>query len=462
MNLQRMLRPKSIAVIGISLSNDRHPANIIFSKNNFRHPVDVYPVNPRGGLFHGKKVYKNMSEIPGPVDLAVISARAEYCPGILQECIKCNAGGAAVISGGFAETGNPELQEAMVRMAEEADFPFIGPNCLGLYVPEVADTFFLPSERIVKPGKGNVAVVSQSGGILVDQMVKFAGEGVGLSLGLSIGNKAFIGEIELLNYLIQDEDTKVITFYIEGFGKNEGRDFMIAAGKSPKPVIVLKSGKSEGGSRAVTSHTASIGGNYKIFSDIAIQHGVIEAKNEQELISFCESLSCFQQSIKGNIGIITGSGGHGAMAVDFCDERGLSVAEFDKNCQEELRSALSPSIGQIASLGNPLDLTGSATDEDFINMAEALSRQPDIDCIMLLLLPYLPGITLDLGARLGQVYENEGKPMIAYVPHVERYRMLIEGFEQSKVPVSPSIEGAVLMAEAMKRCKPGVCEPLMA
>ena len=453
MNLQHMLRPKNIAVVGISLSNDRHPANIIFTKNHFRNPVKVYAVNPRGGIFHGQRVYTSISEIPEPVDLAVISARAEFCPNILKECIESGVGGAAVISGGFAETGNLELQNTMADMAEEADFPFIGPNCLGLYIPEVADTFFLPSERIVKPSKGNVAIVSQSGGILVDQMVKFAGEGIGISLGLSIGNKAVIGEIELLKYLIQDKNTEVITFYIEGLGNYEGREFMIAAGKSPKPVVVMKAGKSAGGSRAVTSHTASIGGNYKIFSDIALQHGVIEAKNEQELISFCESLSCFKKSIKGRLGIITGSGGHGAMAVDFCDERGLSVAEFSRNYQEELRAKLSPSISQIASLGNPLDLTGSASDEDFIHIAESLSRQTDVDCILLLLLPYLPGITLDLGARLGQVYENEGKPMIAYVPHVERYRMLIEGFEQSKVPVSPSIEGAVLMAEAMKRCK---------
>jgi acyl-CoA synthetase (NDP forming) len=454
MNLQSMLRPKTIAVIGISLSNDRHPANIIFSKNHFRNPVRVYPVNPRGGKFHGENVYRTISDIPETVDLAVISARAEFCPDILKECINSGAGGAAVISGGFAETGNSDLQNTMVEMAEEAEFPFIGPNCLGLYVPELADTFFLPSERIVKPKKGNVAIVSQSGGILVDQMVKFTGEGIGISLGLSIGNKAVIGELELLEYLIQDNNTEVITFYIEGFGKNEGRDFMIAAGKSPKPVVILKAGKSAGGSRAVKSHTASIGGNYKIFSDIALQHGVIEARNEQELISFCESLSCFRKSIEGKLGIITGSGGHGAMAVDFCDERGLSVVEFKSSFQEELRSKLSPSIGQIASLGNPLDLTGSATDDDFINMAETLSRQSEVDCILLLLLPYLPGITLDLGARLGQIYENEGKTMIAYVPHVERYRMLIEGFEQSKVPVSPSIEGAVLMAEAMKRCKP--------
>ncbi len=456
MNLQRMLRPQSIAVIGVSLSNDTHPANIIFTKNHFRQPVKAYPVNPKGGKLHGDTVYTSISDIPDKVDLAVISARAEFCPQILEECIKSGAGGAAVISGGFAETGNIDLQNKMVHMAEEADFPFIGPNCLGLYVPDVVDTFFLPSERMVKPENGNVAVVSQSGGILVDQMVKFAGEGVGISLGLSIGNKAVIGEMELLDYLIRDENTDVITFYIEGFGNNEGREFMLAAGRSPKPVVVLKAGKSAGGSRAVTSHTASMGGNYKIFSDIALQHNVIEAKNEQELISFCESLSCYQQYNPGRLGIITGSGGHGAIAVDFCDERGLSVTEFDSNYQNELRTKLSPSIAQIASLGNPLDLTGSATDIDFIHMAEALSRQPDIDCILLLLLPYLPGITLDIGARLSQVCHNEGKPMIAYVPHVERYRMLIEGFEQNRVPVSPSIEGAVLMAEAMKRCKP--CE----
>lgn len=454
MNLQRMLKPKSIAVIGISTSNDRHPANIIFTKNHFRQPVKVFPVNPKGGKFHGVDVYHGVSEIPGSVDLAVIAAKAEFCPDILKECINSGAGGAAVISGGFAETGNADLQTKMSEIAGEADFPFIGPNCLGLYIPEVTDTFFLPSERIIKPDKGNVAIVSQSGGILIDQMVKFADEGVGVSLGLSIGNKAIIGEIELLNYLISDNDTEVITFYIEGFGNNEGREFMIAAGKSPKPVVVLKAGKSAGGSRAVSSHTASIGGDYKIFSDIAAQHGVIEAKNEQELVSFCESLSCYQKKIEGNVGIITGSGGHGALAVDFCDERGIRVTEFNQMYQNDLRSRLSPSIGAIASLANPLDLTGSATDDDFIHMAEALSRSPEVDCILLLLLPYLPGITLDLGARLSQVYQSERKPMIAYVPHVERYRMLIEGFEQSKVPVSPSIEGAVLMAEAMKRCRP--------
>ncbi len=454
MKLETLFHPRIMAVIGVSLINDRHPANVIFNKNNLRHPVTVYPVNPRGGTLQGCKVYTGVSEIPEKVDLAVIAARAEHCPEILSDCIRAGVGGAAVISGGFAETGRRDLQDRMSVLARENDFPFVGPNCLGIYSPGYVDTFFLPSERLVRPSPGNVAVVSQSGGILVDQMVKFAGEGVGLSLALSIGNKAMIRELDLLRYLIEDPETSVIAFYIEGFDKNEGREFVIAAGDSPKPVIVLKAGKSAAGSRAVISHTASLGGDYKVFSEVLSQYGVVEAENEFELVSFCESLSCYQRSIEGNIGIITGSGGHGALAVDFCSGLGLQTPAFSETLQGQLRETLSPSIREIASLANPVDLTGSGTDDDFIQVTEILSRSPEIDCILVLLLPYLPGITLDLGARLSRIQQNEGRPLIAYVPHVERYRMLIEGFELNQIPVSPSIEGAVLMAEAMRRCKP--------
>jgi acyl-CoA synthetase (NDP forming) len=316
------------------------------------------------------------------------------------------------------------------------------------------DTFFLPSERMVRPDLGNVAIVSQSGGILVDQMIKFAGEGIGLSRAVSIGNKALIKELDLLNYFAQDTETKVIAFYVEGFGKHEGRDFVLAASKCLKPVILLKAGKSPGGSRAVSSHTASLAGDYVTFSTVLSQYGVVEAKNELELVSFCESLSCYQRSIEGKVGIVTGSGGHGALAVDICSSHGLSVPLLSEQAQKEIRKNLSSSVQPIASVTNPLDLTGSAVDDDFVFATSYLSRRPEIDCIAILLLPYLPGITSDLGDRLSQVYQQEHKPLVAYVPHVEKYRMLIEGFELNRIPVSPSIEGAVLMTEAMRRSKP--------
>ena len=443
-----------MAVIGVSLSNDRHPANVVYNKNRLRYPLEVYPVNPRGGFLQRVKIFERISDIPQKIDLAVIAVRADLVPDVIEECIKAHVGGAVVISGGFAEVGQVELQDRMTDLARKADFPVIGPNCLGIYSPSFADTFFLPIERMVRPESGNVALISQSGGILVDQMLKFADEGVGLSLAISIGNKALIREIDLLNYFANDPATKVIAFYVEGFGKNEGREFVLAADKCPKPVIIMKSGKSPEGSRAVSSHTASLAGDYRVFSQILSQHCVVEAKNDAELVSFCESLSCYQRAINGKVGIITGSGGHGAMAVDACSGYGIETPTLSEETQKEILEALSPSIRSIASVANPIDLTGSAVDEDFFAVAKILSETREIDCVIMLLLPYLPGITSDLGAMLSQEFQRTAKPLIAYVPNVEKYRMLIEGFELNRVPVSSSIEGAVSMVEAMRRCRP--------
>jgi acetyltransferase len=440
-----------MAVVGVSLTNDRHPANVIYNKNHLRLKAEVFPVNNRGGALQGEKVYPHVSDIPGKVDLAVIATQAQIVPGIIEECIQAGVGGAVIISGGFSESGRKDLQESIVSIARKAGFPFIGPNCLGIYSPPYIDTFFIPGERMMRPEKGKVALVSQSGGILVDYLIKLTEEGVGLSLAVSIGNKALIREVDLLEYFQDDPETKVIAFYVEGFGQGEGREFVLKAGQCTKPVVVLKAGKTSMGVEAISSHTASIAGDYEVFSSIFSQCGVVEAKNESELISSCEVLSCYQNPIEGNIGIITCSGGHGAIAVDACVSHGLSVTALTEKDQREIREKVSPRIQAIASFKNPIDLTGSAVDDDFIAVAQCLSGREDVDCIVVLLLPYVPGITSDLGARLSQISRQDGKSLIAYVPHVEKYRMFIEGFQLNQVPVAHSIEDAVHMAEALRR-----------
>jgi acetyltransferase len=454
-NLAPLFLPKSIAVIGLSTSNDNHPANVIFNKNLLRYPIKSYAVNPKGGSLNGEKVFSSVSALPEPVDLAVIAVRADYVLPVLKGCIENGVKGAIIISGGFAEAGKNVLQQELADLASKHNFPFIGPNCLGLYSPGVVDTFFLPTERMVQPASGDVAVVSQSGGILVDLLVKFAREGVGVSSAISIGNKAQIREMQLLEFLSSDPRTRVIAFYIEGFSRNEGREFVQLAQQCKKPIIVLKSGKTSAGSRAVSSHTASLAGDYRVFSSVLSQHGIIEAVNENELVSYCEALSCYPDiRTEGNVGIISGSGGHGALAVDACIEQGLNVPQFPASVQDSLRNVFSDSIRSIASLANPVDLTGSALESDFVAAVEQFCAIDDIDCILLLMLPYLPGISSDLGARLGQVYRKFGKPLVAYVPHVEKYQMLIEGFELSHVPVASSIESAVNMTRVLRRCRP--------
>ena len=453
LHISNLFKPKTIAVVGVSLTNDSHPANVIYSKLLLRYPVKVYPINPRGGQIRRDRVYTDISKVPTKVDLAVIATRAAHVPDIVEGCIRQKVKGAVIISGGFAEVGCADLQQRLVTIAREAGFPFIGPNCLGIYAPGVFDTFFLPGERLVRPEEGHVALVSQSGGVLVDQMVKFAQQGVGLSLAVSIGNKALIREVDLLDYLAADPNTRVIAFYVEGFAENEGRQFVQAASKLKKPVIVLKAGKTDAGSRAVTSHTASLAGDYRVFSAALAQHGIVEAQDEYEMVSFCESLSCYPQSIQGRVGIVTVSGGHGALATDACSRMGLKVPQLSEETQNNVRSVLSDRIRTIAAVSNPIDLTGSAVDEDFVAAAAAISQADEIDSVLLLLLPYSPGVSADLGARLSYVYQREGKPLVTYVPHVDKFRMLIEGFELNNVPVSASINGAVLMVEAMRRCR---------
>jgi acetyltransferase len=296
-----LFNPKTIAVLGVSLTNDRHPANVIYNKIHLRYPVKVYPVNPRGGQFQRDRVYADIADIPARIDLAVVAARAEFVPDILERCI--------------------------------------GPNCLGIYAPTRFDTFFLPGERLVRPDPGPVAIVSQSGGVLVDQMVKFAEQGVGLSLAVSIGNKALIRELDMLEYLSGDPATRVIAFYVEGFDKNEGRRFVQAAASVPKPIIVLKSGKSTEGRRAASSHTASLAGDHKVFSSVLAQHGIVEADNEFEMVSFCEALSCYRQKVLGRVGIITVSGGHGVLVTDICAAK-IPGKRYRRTCPPAFRGSL--------------------------------------------------------------------------------------------------------------------------
>jgi len=453
-DLKKLFKPSTMAVIGVSTSQDNHPANVIYNKNHLRYPVKTFPVNPKGGILNRQTLYQSVEDIDQNIDMAVIAVRSEFVPAVVEQCIRKRVGGAVIISGGFSESGNTALQKRVVDMAIEASFPFVGPNCLGIYAPDHVDTFFLPGERIIRPDKGNIGFISQSGGVLVDQMVKFAGQGIGISLAVSIGNKACIREIDMLKWFEQDLGTKVIAFYIEGFEKREGRSFIQEAEKCSKPVVILKAGKSKKGVEAVSSHTASLAGDYRVFSEIMKQHCVAEADNEYELTSFCEALSCYPKGTNGNVGIISLSGGHGVIAADACELHGMSIPALQQDTMDAIKEKLSPEIRKIVSLVNPMDLTGSSVDNDIVTTARHLSRDKNIECILALLIPYSPGVSADIGAKLSQVARNEGKPMIAYVPNEDKYKIIIEGFELNNIPVASSVDGAVLMAKALKRCRP--------
>ncbi|HDP79489.1 MAG TPA: CoA-binding protein [Spirochaetes bacterium] len=454
MNLKKIFEPETLCVIGVSTSNPFHPANVIFSKNKLRYKNRAYCVNPNGGDIYGDRIYRSIAEVPEKIDVAVLAVRSDMAPGALEELIAAGASGAIIISGGFAETGNLSLQEQLIAIAAENSFPVVGPNCLGIYSPPRIDTFFLPSERLVEPIPGRVSLISQSGGILVDQLIKMTQEGVGIARAVSIGNKAVIDEIDMLRYFKSDKNTGVIGLYVEGFHPGRGREFINEVNSTDKPVVVIKSGKTPGGTRAVSSHTASMAGDYFVFSEVLRESKALEARSEAEFVSCCEALSCYRKSGIQNICIITASGGHGAMASDGCYSAGLTIVDIPDEDKKELREHLSRSVMNIASVDNPIDLTGSANDNDFLNAFKVMAEKDYVDAVILLMLPYLPGITSDIGARMAQAAREHGKPVVCYLPHVDKYGMFIEGFESNGIPVAHSVEGAVNMTKVLARKNP--------
>ncbi|MHC4779738.1 MAG: CoA-binding protein [Planctomycetota bacterium] len=451
MDLKRLFEPETIAVYGVSRTNPFHPANIIYHKNHLRYRARTWGINPKGGDLYGETLYATASDVPETVDLAVVGIRAENVLGALRDCIDAGVGGAIVISGGFAETGRADLQQQITDLSRENDFPVVGPNCLGVYSPPNMDTFFLPPERLISIREGGVALVSQSGGILIDLMIKLSQEGAGISCGVSIGNRAALDEVDLARFLLGDPRTAVLGMYIEGFGPGRGRDFVELLAGTNKPVVFMKSGKTPGGSRAVASHTASVAGDYRVLHELLASAGALEARTESEFVSFCEAFSTKCERPMRRVGIVTASGGHGAMASDECFEARLEVPVMDPSIAAGLRETLSPNIRAIASVTNPVDLTGSAADSDFIAATRYLLNLEEVDGVVLLLLPYLPAITPDIGARIAQVRREAGKPVVTYIPHIDKYGIFIEGFETNGVPVAHTVPGAVHMAQALSR-----------
>jgi len=448
-DLRTLLTPRSIAVFGLSRSNPFHPGNVIYMKNRLRYEARTYGVNPNGGMLHGERIYKSVDEIPEKVDVAVVAVRAELVPDTLRQCVAAGVSGAIVVSGGFAEAGQSGLRDEVVKIARDHWFPVIGPNCLGAYSPPTFNTFFLPAERLLRPKPGPLALVSQSGGILIELILDFVQENVGISRAVSIGNKDVVDEVDLLDFCLSDPKTEVVGFYMEGFNAGRGREFARRVAHSSKPVVVLKGGKTPAGSRAAQSHTASLSGDYAAFSQIMRQCGAVEARNTREFVSTCEGLVTQAATRRKNVAVVSVSGGHGIMASDACFDAGLDLVAVPPEDQALLRSRLSQSVRDIVSAANPIDLTGSANDSDVYNATQFCLERDYVDAVVLLLLPYVPAITPDVGAHVSLLRREFKKPVFVYIPAMDKYKIYIEGFEINGFPVSHSVDAAILQARAL-------------
>ncbi|NWF94918.1 MAG: CoA-binding protein [Candidatus Thorarchaeota archaeon] len=455
-HLNTMLSPKVTAVVGVSTSNPFSPGNVIFRKLAFENGLKTYPINPKGGVIEGIPAYRSISEAPNDIDLAVISVAARFVPSVLTECGEKGIKAVIVVSGGFSEVGESgqSLQQDIVQIAAKYDITMVGPNCIGVFVPGQLDTFFLPSERVARSRPGSVAIISQSGGWLVERLEEFASRDLGIAAAISIGNSAQTTVTDFITYFGQQKDVKVIVAYLEGFAAGEGRKFVDACQRvtQKKPVIVLKGGQSEAAVRAAQSHTSSLAGDRAITSAAFRQCGVIEANDEDEVMAYSKVFSFPFRPMKSvNVGTMSVSGGHGVIASDEAVQYGIQFPPFSEQEQEYMRAAMTPEYQSIASFRNPVDLTGSASDTDFERVLDRMLQCPRIDAALLLLLPYAPGVTLQIGARVANVAKRHDKTVVAYVPDLEKYEIIIRGFEINGIPVGDTIEEAVQMLNGIYR-----------
>jgi acyl-CoA synthetase (NDP forming) len=361
-----------------------------------------------------------------------------------------------VVSGGFSEVGESgaSLQHEIVDIANSNGISMVGPNRIGVFVPDQLDTFFLPSERVARPRKGCVAIISQSGGWLVERLEEFASRDVGIAAAISVGNQAQTNTTDFVKHFSDDEGVDVILAYIEGFGEGEGREFVETCSRiaSKKPVIVLKGGESEAGHRATQSHTSSLAGNMAITEAAFEQYGVIHAVDEDEVMAYAKVFSSKPKPMLGSgVGTMTVSGGHGVIASDEASHYGLVFPPFTPEQQDRMRSVMTPAYQGIASFRNPIDLTGSAADVDYERVLNEMLTFESIDAALLLLLPYAPGISLQIGARVANVAKRHSKTVVSFVPNLDKYEVIIRGFELNGIPVADTIEESVQMLNGIRK-----------
>ncbi|ASJ05493.1 acetate--CoA ligase family protein [Thermococcus barossii] len=338
----------------------------------------IVPVNPKGGTVEvAGRTFQIRERLDEPVDTAIIVVPAKIVPDLIDE-IGPLIKGAVVISAGFSEVGNEELERRLVEKARKHGVRLIGPNCAGIF--GVHGKFFGSFEVRVK--LGGLALISQSGAFGGAALAMGNDEGIGFSAFVSYGNATDLNESDFLEYFADDENTKVIALYIEGV--KDGRRFLKALryAASKKPVIILKAGKSAGGARAAASHTGSLAGSYEIYRAAFKQAGAIEVEEMEELFDAAKAFEMYSTAGK-RVAVITNSGGPGVLATDKLERLGLQIAELSDETVEELRSFLPPQC----SVRNPIDLIADADYERYKRTIEIACKDKNVDSILVICVP---------------------------------------------------------------------------
>lgn len=382
-HMETFFTPRSVALVGASASPGKIGNSILDSLLNHDYKGRVYPVNPKADEIFGAKCYPSVAAIPGEVDLVVISVDLSVTPPVLEDCAKKGVHSVVIVSGGGKELGGQRAAyEAEVkRLSEKHKIRIIGPNCIGMFnAANRLDCAFQGQERMVRARLGPVALLSQSGTMGISFLE--TADSFGLSKMVSYGNRSDVDEADMIWYLANDPQTRVIALYVEGFG--DGRKFVNTARRvmreKKKPVVVWKSGRTELGAKQAASHTGSLGGSNAIIMGAFRQAGIISVDSYQELAAAAKALA-WQPPARGNRAAMT-SNGAGPMigGIDHFERLGLRLARVTPGSLKGMKDHFPPTY--VIGRGNPADVTGGASADDYRFVIQTFMDDPNVDIVM--------------------------------------------------------------------------------
>jgi acetyl-CoA synthetase (ADP-forming) len=411
-SMHDILHPSAVAVFGASESKDKFGGRIM----NFlvRHGFSgkIFPINPNRSEILGRKAFPRINDVREAIQVAILAVPPDRLRDSIEQCIEAGVGCCIIITTGFAEAGEAGalLQDEVVRRAQSAGMRIMGPNCMGLintgWKLALCSSVVLDTDRFLT---GKIALVSQSGALMVSLFDRAESEGIGLGICVSLGNQSDIEICDVLEYLVDDPGTSAICLYVEGF-RDPARFVRAAAAcrDAGKPVVLVKTGRTSEGVRAAQSHTASLAGSFEALVAVCREHGVVIVEDPVTMVRTADLLVRWPKVVSGGIGIISGSGGGAGIMVDRLSQAGMPLARLSADTRAKLGEILLP-----PQADNPIDLGGRLLPESVEisdTVMTVLANDPDVSIVAVYLasMPFFEQRT----RLLGQAGMASGKPVI--------------------------------------------------
>jgi len=445
MSFDSFFNPQSVAIVGASRQRGKVGYEILSNMLAAGYKGKIFPVNSKAEEIEGLKCYPDLASIGEVPELVVLVIPAKVVPAIMQECVKIGTKSVVIITAGFKEIGKEgkALEDRVVQIAKQGGIRVIGPNCLGLIVPANKLNASFGGDL---PAAGGIAYLSQSGALLAAILDMANANGIGFSKLISIGNKADVDELDIIKAVSDDEDTQVIAGYLENI--TDGDAFVRQAGQIShlKPILLIKSGGTQAGAKAASSHTGSLAGSETAYESAFERAGIIRCDSIKQQFDYAQAFASQPLPAGPRVAVITNAGGPGIMAADSIERRGLTFAKLDNGTINKLASVLPPA----ANLYNPIDVLGDALAERYSFALNAALDDPNVDIVLILLTPQAmteAAATAEAIVKISR--EKPEKPILTCFLGAKKVEDGVRILREGKVPQYDATDGAVSTIKVM-------------